>query len=88
MTIRISTSFLQPMLPPTAAALAASLQPLLRRLQAAGALQAGDVIACEGRHFRVAQRIWHSDDEDALALEVVLQQESWCRTAAPVSRAA
>ncbi|MFT3812294.1 MAG: hypothetical protein QM740_02835 [Acidovorax sp.] len=87
MAIRISTSFLQPMLPNRAAALGASLQPLLHRLQTAGVLQTDDVIACEGMHFRVARRVWHGED-DAMVLEVMLQCESWAHLAPGALRAA
>lgn len=87
MSIRISTTFLQPILPTRAAALGTSLQPLLLRLQTAGVLQTDDVVACEGMHFRVARRVWH-DEADAMVLEVLLQHESWAYAAPEPLRAA
>ena len=77
MMTNIRASFMQPIVPATASAVMAMLQPRLQALHAAGDLYAGDVIVCADMHFRIAQRIWHID-QDKLGLEIVLLQESWC----------
>ena len=76
MPTRIKASFMQPLICATASAAMARLQPLLHDLHAAGGLHSGDVIVCANMHFRIAQRIWHGGP-DGLALEIVLQHESW-----------
>jgi hypothetical protein len=87
MPLSIRASFMQPLVSAAASAvLLERLQPLLQGLHAAGGLQSGDVIVCADMYFRVEQRIWHGG-QDELALEIVLQHQSWhCKTAGGAAR--